>query len=251
MPAYFASDVHLRIDRPERGRRFARWVRELTPDDTLVIVGDLCDFWFASRQLSSDLPACTGLQALANFRSRGGALTILPGNHDAWLGPFYETMLGADFIADSLDVEAYGLRVHLVHGHRLGSGRRWKAWMESRAFQDAFGRIPSPMAHGLDWLLERNNERNRDEADRRHLALYREYASSLARTTDIAVMGHVHIPVDDATARPRMIILGGWHHQSSFLRVDASGATLIVRPDHGPDGAVSPPASDTSLHSRA
>ena len=78
--------------------------------------------------------------------------------------------LGADFVAGSLDVEAHGLRVHLVHGHLLRAGRRWKAWMESRAFQDAFRRIPSPMAHGLDWLLERNNERDRAEADRRHLA---------------------------------------------------------------------------------
>ncbi len=251
MPAFFASDVHLRIDRPERGRRFARWVDELTPDDTLVIVGDLCDFWFASRQVGTDLRACPGLHALAAFRSRGGTVTILPGNHDAWLGPFYESVLGADFVAGALDVEAHGLRVHLVHGHLLRAGRRWKACMESRAFQDAFHHIPAPMAHGLDWLLEQNNERNRAEADRRHLALYREYASARAGTADIVVLGHVHTPVDDATARPRMIVLGGWHRRSSFLRIDDSGATFIVRPDSVPDGSISPPPSEPSFRPRA
>ncbi len=240
MPAYFASDVHLRIDRPERGRRFARWVDGLSPDDTLVLVGDLCDFWLASRQLGTALRACPGLQALAAFRSRGGGVTILPGNHDAWLGPFYERVLGADFVEGSLDVEAHGLRVHLVHGHLLRAGRRWKAWMESRAFQDAFYHVPSPIAYGLDRLLERNNERNRAEADRRHLSLYREYASALAGTADIVVLGHVHAPVDDATARPRMIVLGGWQCRSSFLRVDDSGATLIVRPDPVGGGSTSP-----------
>ena len=47
LAAYFASDVHLRLDRPERGRRFARFVGGLEPGvDTLTIVGDLCDFWY-------------------------------------------------------------------------------------------------------------------------------------------------------------------------------------------------------------
>ncbi|MEJ7639879.1 MAG: hypothetical protein WKF75_18385, partial [Singulisphaera sp.] len=129
------------------------------------------------------------------------------------------------------------------------AGRRWKAWMESRAFQDAFRHIPSPMAHGLDWLLEWNNERTRAAADRRHLCLFRAYASARAGTADIVVLGHVHTPVDDATARPRMIVLGGWHRRSSFLRIDDSGAKFIVRPD--PDGSVMSPPPDPLRPSRA
>ena len=50
MPHYFASDVHLRIDRPDRDRRFRAWLGRLTRDDALVIVGDLCDFWMGARR---------------------------------------------------------------------------------------------------------------------------------------------------------------------------------------------------------
>ena len=125
MPAYFVSDVHLRLDRPERSRRFARWVEGLRPGDPLVIAGDLCDFWFASRQRRADPLACEGLRALADFRARGGSTTIMPGNHDTWLGPLYERALGARFVPEPLEVEAYGRRVHLVHGHLLGARSAW------------------------------------------------------------------------------------------------------------------------------
>ena len=55
MAHYFASDVHLRSDRPDRDRRFSDWLGRLTAEDALLIAGDLCDFWMASRQRASDL----------------------------------------------------------------------------------------------------------------------------------------------------------------------------------------------------
>ena len=68
MTCYLASDVHLRLDHPERGWRFARWVKRLDGGDTLLIVGDLCDFWMGARLRESELMQCEGLRALADFR---------------------------------------------------------------------------------------------------------------------------------------------------------------------------------------
>jgi UDP-2,3-diacylglucosamine hydrolase len=231
VPAYFASDVHLRLDHPERSRRFARWVNGLDADDTLTIVGDLCDFWMGARQLPRALEQCAGLQALAAFRARGGPITVLPGNHDFWLGRFYEEQLGVRFLHEPFDVEVYGLRLHLVHGHRLGARRVWKGWMESHAFLRAFRLCPSPLASALDRVLERNNESRRLADEARHLAVYRRFVAGADGPFDLVVIGHVHEPVDDPSLNPRMVVLGGWHHQSSYLKVDASGATLVVEPD--------------------
>ncbi len=79
MPAYFTSDVHLRLDRPERGHAAARWVESLGNDDSLTIVGDLCDFWFASRRVQTGVTACPGLKSLADFRALGSSSPSCPG----------------------------------------------------------------------------------------------------------------------------------------------------------------------------
>lgn len=240
MPAYFASDMHLRLDRPERADRLARWVDGLDPGDALYLVGDVCDFWFAARQLPGDPLACLGLRALAGFRSRGGALTILPGNHDHWLGPVYEEVLGASFVQGPLVVEAHGTRLSLSHGHRAGGRRPWKAGMESRAFLNAFRRLPASVADRLDAKLERSNERGRVADEARYVEIFRRCLVAVDPTADIAVFGHVHTPRDDPSTQPRMVILGGWHTGTSYLRVDAQGATLVVEPATTParlDGA--------------
>jgi UDP-2,3-diacylglucosamine hydrolase len=231
--AYFASDVHLRLDRPDRALRFARFVDRLGPDDPLVLAGDLCDFWFASRQRPAGFGDCPGLRALAAFRERGGRLTIMAGNHDLWLGPFYERALGVGLTPEPLEVEAHGLRVHLVHGHRLGARPLWKAGMESRAFLETFARLPGPLARRLGAVLDRTNVRGRADDERRHLAVFRDYAGRLAASADLAVFGHIHTAQDDPASRPRLVVLGGWHEQSSYLKIDAEGPRLIVEPDPG------------------
>jgi UDP-2,3-diacylglucosamine hydrolase len=232
---YFASDMHLRLDRPERARRLARFVDGLSPDDALYLLGDVCDFWFASRQARRGVAACPGLSSLAAFTARGGALTILPGNHDVWLGPLYERGLGARFVREPLIVDAHGLHLHLVHGHRAGGRQPWKAGMESRAFLAAFGALPAFVANRLDGVLDRSNERCRTVDEERLTSLFRLYSRSIESTADdIAVFGHVHRPLDDRENQPRLVILGGWHRGTSFLRVDDQGAELVVEPATAP-----------------
>ena len=230
MPVYLASDVHIRLDRPGRGRRLARWVSTLRPDDRLYLVGDLCDFWFASRQRRGDPLADEGLRALADFRGRGGDLTVLPGNHDLWLGPFYESALGARFVPEPQAVEAYGLKLLLTHGHRAGGREPWKTGMESRAFLRAFERLPGPVARRLDEILDVRNEKGRAEDEARLVEIFRRTLPTLDPAFDLAVFGHVHAPLDDPTTRPRLVVLGGWHARTSYLRVDERGAALVVEP---------------------
>ncbi|SIO60824.1 UDP-2,3-diacylglucosamine hydrolase [Singulisphaera sp. GP187] len=228
MSSYFTSDVHLRLDRPERGRRFACWVESLGKDDSLTIVGDLCDFWFAARQYQTGANSCPGLRALADFRARGGQLTIMAGNHDGWLGPFYEKELGARFAPEPLEIETHGVRLILRHGHNVGGQRVWKRGMESRSFLNAFRNLPGTLASFLDHQLNRRNQRKREGDDTRQFTAYRRYVESCVGRADVVIMGHIHRSFEDATSTPRLIIPGGWFGQSSFVKVDASGASLIV-----------------------
>ncbi len=229
MADYFLSDVHLRLDHPGRGERLARLVDTLKADDALWIVGDLCDFWYAARQVGGNPRDCQGLRSLIDFRSRGGSLTILGGNHDGWLGPFYEQALGARFVADGLDLERAGLRIHVAHGHRLGARTAWKAGMESRGFLEVFRRLPAPVAGALGAQLERTNRKNQEAFDRRGLAILRQAAHRMASTCDLLILGHVHLATDDRDRKPRLVVLGGWHAGSSYLVIDETTIEPVVQ----------------------
>jgi UDP-2,3-diacylglucosamine hydrolase len=248
---YFASDIHLRFDRPDRDRRFRTWLSRLSHDDSVIIVGDLCDFWMGSRRRDFDLNRCESLRGLAEFRREGGSLAIMAGNHDAWLCPFYQNELGAQILTEPYDMTLpfggcpdHDLRLRLVHGHLLGARRPWKALMESRAFFEGFGHVPRPIARAMDHVLAWRNERGLEADERRHLRVYREYAAALRGSVDLVVIGHVHGPVDDAGTVPRLIVLGGWQHRTSYLRIDSTGAQFHVKRDDPP---VTPDTPSTTL----
>jgi UDP-2,3-diacylglucosamine hydrolase len=224
------------MDRPERARRFARWVRTLDSSDSVSILGDLCDFWMATRCGEAELLQCQGIQALLDFRGRGGTLATMPGNHDLWICPFYERVLGANILSDPFDTTINGFRLHLVHGHLLGARRRWKAWMESHEFFRAFAMAPPPIAELLDQLLERKNQRNLEEDELRHLIVFRQYAAARLGQFDLVIIGHVHRSVDDVGSDPRMIVLGGWQKQSSYLQIDHAVASFHVVADDSLEG---------------
>ncbi|MDR3637325.1 MAG: metallophosphoesterase family protein [Isosphaeraceae bacterium] len=231
MPVFFTSDVHLRLDRPERATRFARWVDCLAGSDTLWVVGDLCDFWAAARQRDSQTEGCPGLRSLAHFRARGGALHIIAGNHDLWMGPLYERVLGVPFVPEPVDIVVQGLRVRLVHGHLLGARRLWKAWMESRTFFRGYAGLPAALARPLDGLLEQTNQHGRLASEERHLEVFRRYAAEQSAESDLVVIGHVHRPVEELRGGYHLIVLGGWHDRANYLRIDEAGATLRSEPD--------------------
>ena len=232
MADYFLSDVHLRLDQPDRGRRLARLVDRFEPDDSLTVVGDLCDFWYAARQIDTDPMACDGLRSLASFRDRGGAITILAGNHDGWLGPFYERTLDARFLNDAWDLEIQGLRVHIEHGHRLGAHTPWKSVLKSHAFLEAFRRFPRPLADALGAQLRKTNQKHQEAFDRRGLAKYRNYAAGLAGDFDLIILGHVHSPLDTAPELPRLVVLGGWFFHSAYLIFNGSTFKHVVESEN-------------------
>jgi UDP-2,3-diacylglucosamine hydrolase len=248
---YFVSDVHLRFDCPDRDRRFRAWLDRLTHDDALVIAGDLCDFWMAARCSQLELLHSESLVALAAFSGQGGSLAIMPGNHDAWLCPFYEKELGAQIVAEPYDTTIHALRLRLVHGHLLGARRRWKSWMESRRFFEGFGGLPGPIARMLDQALTWRNEYGLIAEEERHLRVFRDYATRCRGTADLVLIGHVHRPVDEAQGSPRLIVLGGWQRGSSYLKIDEKGAEFHVEHSCAADPGAMAPSLDPSRHREA
>ncbi len=231
MPDYFLSDVHLRLDRPDRGRRLARLVDSLTSEDRVTIVGDLCDFWFSTREDHGQAEQCVGFASLRSFQGRGGALRILLGNHDAWLGPFYESFFEISIDPEPLEIESHGLRIRLEHGHQQKGKRVWKRWLEGGTFFNLFRMLPNGLARMLEHRLDSVNDARKGESDLRLTEAYRGFVRNLENPPDLAVFGHVHRIADERLDQTRFVVLGDWLEQASYLVVDAEGARLVIVTD--------------------
>jgi UDP-2,3-diacylglucosamine hydrolase len=154
----------------------------------------------------------------------------LPGNHDAWLGPFYERSLGARFVREGqIEREHAGLRLLATHGHTFGARTVWKHAMESRAFLHAFGALPRPIASGFDRLLDHSNAAEKSWRDAQYLDLFRRRAAELRDRYDLVVLGHIHQASDFSDMRPRVVVLGDWKRRASYLVVDDASARFVVK----------------------
>lgn len=230
MRHYFASDIHLRLDEPERSTRFAEFVERLSPGEALIIVGDLCDFWYAARQRSHQDNLCPALRALRTFAGAGGELLITVGNHDRWLGPFYARVLGASVVSEPLDVRSGGLRIQAAHGHRTVARFHWKRLLETWLFWRSFELLPAAGARWLDRALMSEKGFRRQEKNERFTARLRRYVASHAEEADLFVFGHVHTRTDEPIGSSRLVILGSWIKSPQYLCVQEGELTVVGEP---------------------
>ena len=117
---YFISDVHLGELPPaqekERVFRFLNFLRQLENDATRIFfVGDLFDFWFEYKYAipKKHFPI---LYQLARLRERDIEIHYLPGNHDFWLGSFFNNELGIHTYDNEWQGVISGKKFYLFHG---------------------------------------------------------------------------------------------------------------------------------------
>ena len=229
MTHFFASDVHLRLDRPHRSRRFAEFVRELNSSDTLLIAGDLCDFWFCTRQVQGG-ELCDGLRALQDFRQQGGEIVVLVGNHDRWMSPFYQEIFDATCVSEPFLVQVGARRVHVVHGHREAGRFAWKRLLETRFFFTFFALLPGAIANHLEAALMGEKSRKYAAKNKRLMAAYRRYVAARADEADLFVFGHVHERSDEEVGAARLVVLGDWNEKGGYLTVNPTEALVRQTP---------------------
>ena len=119
-PCYVFSDAHLGFAKPEVEDAVLGFLRfAKTRAGSLVINGDLFEFWFEWRHV---VPRFTYrvLAALSELRSAGVPVLMTAGNHDCWGGDVLRNDVGVDFIDSGRwrGVIA-GWQVHVEHGDGL------------------------------------------------------------------------------------------------------------------------------------
>lgn len=98
-PCALLSDVHLGVASPEIERSLVAFFRSLHGRaQSLVINGDLFDFWFEWRSVIPRDHFRT-LAALADLHDDGISVLMTAGNHDGWGGDFLRKEVGVEYVA--------------------------------------------------------------------------------------------------------------------------------------------------------
>lgn len=225
-PCYLVSDVHLGVAPSETEAAFIRFLRHLEGRAaSLVINGDLFDFWFEWRTV---IPrrSFRVLAELSRLRESGLPVLWLAGNHDCWGGQVLREDVGVDF----------------REGPWEGRIGQWYTWIEHgdglRDVEDrAYRRLRRILRHrwsirAFRWLHPDVGSRvatGSSHASRQHRpgdggrGLHR-VAGDLLRTRpelDLVVFGHSHAPSLSRTTTGGIYANpGSWLDDPRYLVID-------------------------------
>ena len=123
---YFASDQHLGAPTPElskeRELKFVKWLDTIKEDaEALFLLGDLFDFWFEYKTVVPKGFVRT-LGKLAEIRDSGIPIYFFVGNHDLWMGDYFEKELNIPVYHKRKEFTLQGKSFLIGHGDGLGPG---------------------------------------------------------------------------------------------------------------------------------
>ncbi len=241
---YFASDFHLGVDAKltsaERERLIVAWLREeVAPNaSALYLLGDLFEFWFEYRHV---VPRgyVRLLGTLAELRDRGLQIDYFTGNHDLWMGSYFEEELGIATHRAPIRREHAGMHFLIGHGDGLGPGdkgyKRMKRVFSNPAAQWAFARLHPDFAVGLARLFSDSSRAATPEHERTFLGAEREWLVQYAErktardpALDYCIFGHRHLPIEYLlrNGRSRYVNLGDWLDYQTYAVFDGLDVSL-------------------------
>src|SRR5262245_34618682 len=181
-PDFIASDVHLGPATRERERTFLAFLNHIGDEaGTLLINGDLFDFWFEYGKV---IPGThfRVLAALAELVEAGVRVTLIGGNHDAWGGRFLREDVGIDYHTGLWRTTFAGRPALVAHGDGLGKGdfryRALKAVVRSKTIIGLFRMIHPEIGLRIAEGVSRTETRQDEDVSRGRAAFLQSWATA-------------------------------------------------------------------------
>jgi len=235
MALYVFSDAHLGSGSAEKeAEKVARIEQLLTlikaDGDRLVILGDLFDFWFEYRHaIPKDHHHVLFL--LHDLARSGVRIDYVSGNHDFWMGDYFEKQVGVTLHRDTLDIEYAGKRIHMTHGDGLARADRGyrllKRILRNRLNIWLYRKLPPDWAIPLAKKVSGTSRDYTSKRDPEFVADYTAYGRrKLAEGFDIVLIGHLHIPAMETPDGGVYINTGDFITSFSFVKITESETRL-------------------------
>jgi UDP-2,3-diacylglucosamine hydrolase len=237
-PCYVMADAHLGAAPPETERELLAFLGALPGDArSLVINGDLHDFWFEWRHV---VPRA-GIRVvaeLARLRDAGVEVLWVAGNHDCWGGEVLRRDFGVDYHVGPWRGTLAGWDALIEHGDGL------------RANEDApYRRLRAVLRHPWsarlfrwlhpDWgvaLARRSSHTSRHMRPRdggEGLRKVAEVRLAAADAPELLVFGHSHVATLTRMGRGIFANPGAWLDEPRYLRVVPERVELVRRTSEG------------------
>jgi UDP-2,3-diacylglucosamine hydrolase len=234
----FISDVHLAPGDRMRQEELATFLLEYPGLTHLCIVGDLFDFWMGlrDRQFAG---YDTILSAVRRLADRGVAIHYIEGNHDFSLGTYFATRYGVRIYPDGTTLNLGSQRVWIEHGDLTNPAEvlhhTWRrftcsgaaAWIAERLGPrrlQAFGR----------WLDRVTMPADYSRRTTAHPCFRAHARRRIAGGYDVVVMGHAHVPGDEAIEvdgrHGRYLNVGDWIFHKSYVTFDLQNGFRLHNP---------------------
>jgi len=181
----------------------------------IFIVGDLFDFWYEYKKYIPKIYFSV-LYKLKSLVNRGIEIHFLAGNHDFFLGRFFDKELGVTTWQDAYEFTLNNKKFYIWHGDGLGKNdvgyRILKKIMRNKINQKMFSWIHPDLGFKIARVLSGSSRKftnqmnhQRDESD------YFRFAEKLFdKGTDFVLMGHRHNPLVHSVGQKKYINLGDW-----------------------------------------
>ena len=240
-PCYLLSDVHLGVASRDVERTLLAFLRHLPGRaSSLIINGDLFDFWFEWRTVIPRV-GYRVLAALTDLAEGGLDVTWIAGNHDGWGGAMLREEVGVTYRGGALDGAVGGWRARVEHGDGL-RGREDRGYralrsvirhpLSVRAFRLLHPDVGSRLASGSSHA-SRTYQPADDGAGLRRVA----YAALAAQPAlELLVYGHSHVATLERSPTGGVYAnAGSWLDAPTYLRIDER-AIALCRYDGSPEG---------------
>ncbi|MBV6521366.1 MAG: UDP-2,3-diacylglucosamine hydrolase [Gemmatimonadaceae bacterium] len=231
-PCYVISDAHLGVAPPDTERSLLAFLRVARRDaGSLVVNGDLFDFWFEWRFV---LPRAgfRVLAALAEYADAGIPVVWIAGNHDCWGGDIIRKDAGIDYRMDGWRGSIAGWMARVDHGDGLREveDRRYRALRSvlrnpfaMRAFRWLHPDVGARIALGSSHASRTYKAKDDGEGLRR--VAYRDLAADPA--LDLLVLGHSHVSALERTPTGQVYANAGtWLGDSTHVRITSERVEL-------------------------
>ncbi|MGH7634887.1 MAG: UDP-2,3-diacylglucosamine diphosphatase [Gemmatimonadaceae bacterium] len=223
-PCYVFSDAHLGAASADLERGLVSFLKSrVGQPGSLVVNGDLFDFWFEWRHVEPRGHFRT-LAALAELHDAGTRVLYVGGNHDCWGGDLLTRDVGVEFQLGAWTGELGGWRTLVEHGDGLRD-REDKAYRRLRSVLRNRWAIRAFRWIHPDWSVRiasgsSDVSRLRAAGDGgAGLEAIATHHLTTQRDLDLVIFGHSHVPALRAIGCGVYANPGAWMDAQTFLVV--------------------------------